>query len=326
MTIAQSSEVRPIRCLDLRPAHPLTPQSIQGMAVQRCTFEGVAATLVLIGEPPELLFPADPARGLPPIAWVTNYGVDMSGLAFDACDFRPRRGATAVSYRAQESLPLRFRGCSFEGDAAAMLDVWKGTFLLDRCTFANSRVPGLPASAVPGFEAPDGVDIYLRVEFISVQERITSRPAVTPNSNNGLFPAFTAVGCVSRSPTLLATPSIRTSNTQYLQTPVVLMNVRHVPAAVPAELDSIRWFLPPPPLPTINAQTTLNETRLNTVPLAVIGGQFAGRLTTTDGAAPCALVGARDRYNGRLPMNRLRGLGVTGYFDAFVLKAERELP
>lgn len=295
------------------------------MAIQRCTFHGVNATLVQMGYPVTFVPSNDLAPGSTPVARWSNYGTDMSGIAFDECEFLPKGHSTGVDVRTAESVPFRFRGCTFAGDADAMIRAWGGTFLLDRCFFENTRIPSTRPAEEPGFETPDGVDVYLPFEPPRADGNTTPGPPTWPV---GYLAAFTAAGCVSRSPTFLSTPSQRRDCLQITRWPVMLFNVCHIPSSSRVTPPSIEWHLRAVSVALVQPFGDLPIARLGAAtPLVVIGGQFGAGLTTSYGAAPCAIVGARDLSRGHMPLNVLpRASGVAGYLEVFVLPVDQRLP
>ncbi len=286
-----------LTCLQFVPNDLVT----QGMAVLRCSFDGVDGNLVEIGPLPNILVPARLPDSLPIAGW-TNFGSDMTGLKLDECEFRHRGRGYALTVRSLNSVPFGIHRCAFLGDADAMIVAWEATFHADGCRFENTRRPSAPALAVPGFEPPDGVDIYLPREPRTPTTPTTPLDDATLFANT--FAAFTADACISTSPVFLATPSMAGSN-QYPTWPVVLFNVRHIPSALPPDHASIRWALFPGLARYVQFVSRQRSERMGPEPpLVIIGGQYAGELNAAYGAAPSVVVGARNLGGGLIPINR----------------------
>lgn len=281
-------------CLDIVPPNP--PAPLQGIAVRGCSFTGGDATLVRLGPPPKILTPGSASS--PPWAASSNYGSDISCIAFDECEFLPRSGGIGVMVRTSQSVPFRLRSCEFVGVARAMISAWEGTFLLDGCTFENAPpvTPGPPT--VRGFEEPDGADIYLHFEPPWRGRLVNGVP--TPYLTDTL-PAFTAIGCVSRSPRFLSTANPFLEAGQRQEWPVLLMNVRHLPRPGPERL-SVIWGM-------INATSSIimsvdgrARARLGRgSPLVILGGQYDGVFRVLPGAGQSVILGARGVDTALMP-------------------------
>lgn len=318
---------------------PRQPVVMQGMAVLRCSFEGVDGNLLVLGPLPDVVVPAR-LPDSPPIARAANYGADMTGFALDECDFRHQGSGYALAIRTSQTVPMRIRGTTFQGDADAMIACWEATFHLDGCRFANTRRPSAPGPSVPGFEPPDGVDVYLMNEPMKARPGLVDpaiqaepfkaipevvNPAFVAAPFKDTFPAFTASGCISTSPVFLGTTRFPGS-LQYTEWPVVLLNVRHVPPSLPPGHASVRWALRPGGGQYIQRVDRQRTERMGPEPpLVIVGGQYAGMLNAAYGAAPSVVVGARGLVGGLMPINRppLPSAPVA-YFRIFGLPYDQE--
>lgn len=339
-TVTFSAKAVPgLTCLKVAPPREGAPSYMQGMTVRRCTFEGTDANLVELGPVPELIPPASPVSV--PIARVSNFSADISGIAFDECESWPVGHAVALSVRTQESLPFRVRRCVFTGDADAMIVAWRGSFHIDRCRFANTRRPSLEAPSAPGFAEPDGVDIYLKYEPMQ-RGTDPSHPVAGAQLVPGTLAAFTASGCVSKSPMFFSTPRVPlTANAmiecadrqiagtifvQFTTWPVLLLNARHLPDRGASEGVSVRWHLRPGNALYVQHCGASTSERLGPeVPLVVVGGQYAGKLNTSYGAAPAVVFSARALRGGQMPIFiDSPPRGVSGYLRVFAMRYDQD--
>ena len=276
-------------CLDLVPGVP--PEVLQGVAFRGCTFSGGDTTLVRLGPPPTIIAPGNVLEGQPPLAVDSNFHSDISGVAFDECEFRPRSGGIGLMVRTSESVPFRLRNCAFVGVARTMISGWEGTFLLDGCYFENTPLVS-PVPVVPGFEEPDGADVYLSFEPPWQGHTLPDgRPApylTTP------LPGFTATGCVSRSPRFLSTPSPTPRILQRLEWPILLLNVRHLPAVPSDDGIAVQWGMTNHTSGSLMAVGERPSSRLfRGAALVILGGQYRGSLRVLPGAVQSVVVGAR---------------------------------
>lgn len=305
-------------CLDITPSVPPVP--FQGVAVRGCSFAGGDATLVLLGPPPAII----PSRRTPdgdPIAEPSNYGSDISCIAFDECEFRPRSGGIGLLVRTSQSVPFRLRDCDFVGVARAMISAWEGRFLLDRCAFENTP-PALPPSGAPGFEDPDGADIYLHFEPPLLE---TFANGVGPRYLSDTLAAFAATGCVSRSPRFLSTAHPFARVAQRQEWPVLLLNVRHVPSQGSEDGAAVLWGMVNR-TSSVSSVGARDRARLGRgSPLVIVGGQFGGSLMIFPGAVQSVLLGARGpgSHLMHLGLAAPSGAGITWPTDVFGLAYDR---
>lgn len=307
-------------CLDIMPGVP--PAVMRNIAVRGCSFTGGDATLVRVGPPPAIVAPADPLLGTPPLAESSNYGSDISCLAFDECEFLPRSEGIGVMVRSSQSVPFRLRTCNFIGVARAMISAWEGTFLLDSCNFENSP-PSTPRPlAVQGFEEPDGADIYLHFE---PPWRLRFVGGVMMPYLTDTLAAFTATGCVSRSPRFLSTAHPSPSIAQRQEWPVLLMNVRHVPPPQNQGGVSIEWGMVnrTSSITTVGGRGTARLGRGGS--LVILGGQYHGSFRVLPGAAQSVIVGARGLGATLMwpDLTEPRSLRITWPTDVFGLEYDR---
>ncbi len=314
--ILDVGNLRAPNCLEIIPQ--------QGMAVRRCQFIGQAVTLVQLG-PAEELLPGDP--GAAPVAIRPDYNTDATGLSFDECTFLPTEGGVGCAVRAGNSVPFRFRDCSFIGQAAAMIKAAIGTFLADRCFFDNSGFSPPTGPFVPGFEPPDGADVYMTYE---ARQAGTAGPPGTarPTTDyHGTVSALTMSACVSRSQRLLSAPSAfnQANIVASLDWPVVLLNTRHLPRDSAGGSVSIQWGLRGRPVPaTIRFDDRPGERLGYQPPLLVLGGQYGGSLRVLPGATPCAFVGPRNLRGGLMPVELVRVTAMAaGFTQVFSLPIDQ---
>jgi len=284
-------------CVFFRQPVPYAP--FQGPAVRDCTFAGRDATLVQVGPPLKGVNSGSTRDGTQPSALPTNYGVDMSGLAFDGCDFHPQDAAIGLMVRTQETFHLRVRHCDFVGVARAMISFWEGNLLVDGCRFDNSPLSApLLHAPVVGFEEPDGSDIYLNNEPL---QRIGN---AQPVRVFGALGGFTVTGCSSHSPRFLSSASPYNGNVQQQARPVTLLNVRHLPTDDARDGVSVSWGRMAVTSATLIERVDARErTRLGRgAPLVILGGQYRGAYRVLLGAVQSVIVGARDAGDGLMPI------------------------
>jgi len=319
-----ATAVRETSCLEITTS-ALGPVGMQGMAVRHCSFEGKGSTLVRLGPLPDIVREGDVERGLAPLARASNSGLDASGLVFDECTFRPLDDGVGAMVRAGESLPLGFRGCSFVGRAKAMLWLWVGTVLVDGCSFDNQGYTPPPGPHLPGFEPPDGADIFISFEpLLLVGDGPQLSDARTP------LAACTTTACTSRSARFLSTatsPIGASYNvTKFTGWPVVLLNTRHLPRTVEPDAVAIRWGLIPAHSQALfeSMGDRANARMGPNAPLVVVGGQYQGSLRVSPGAPACAFVGPRNGSGELLSVHlALEEPGVTGYAEVFCLPVDQ---
>ena len=309
-------------CLDIMPS--AGNAVMRGMAVRGCSFTGDDATLVRFGPTPSNVVPGSLALGTRTRADVTTFSMDASCLAFDECEFRPRSGGIGLTVRGVESLPFRLRTCDFVGVARAMISAWMGGFLLDGCRFDNRPPAAERPPADLGFEEPDGADVYLRFD----------PPSLQPGSSSVLVPSstsrtafFTATGCVSQSPRFLSTVRPRPGINQRVESPILLLNVRHVSPR--ANKASVRWGL----TNEVSSITSVGDRRTARLgrasPLVILGGQYSGYFEALPGAADSVVVGPRSEnseiHGGwmKIEPTDIRGVGFAQPTDIFGLAYDR---
>jgi hypothetical protein len=311
-------------CLEITTS-ALGPIVMQGMAVRRCTFAGKSSTLVQLGPVPDIVREEDVERGLPPLARFSNDMLDASGLVFDECTFRPLEDGVGAMVRVGQSLPLRFHQCSFIGRAKTMLWLWVGTVLIDGCSFDNQGYTPPPGPHLPGFEPPDGADIFISFEpLLLVGDGPQLSVARTP------LAACTTTACTSRSARFLSTansPFGASYNiTKFTRWPVVILNTRHLPRTVEPDPVAIRWGLIPAVLQAVieSMEDRANARMGSNAPLVVVGGQYQGSLRVSPGAPACAFVGPRNGSGELMSVHlALEDRSVAGYAEVFCLPVDQ---
>jgi hypothetical protein len=272
-----------------RPTSPYA--AAQCIGFRACRFAGSSTPLVQVGAPVVIESVGDTTHH-PRARWSYG-GSDFSLLTFDECEFLPSAGGVGVDIRAQQTLPTRFRRCDFVGHAEAMMSLWDGTQHLEGCYFhnQNERVPAKrPSSSqdsfLRGYELPDNTDIFLRIEYPTGTE---ASPEYTQGDN---LSGLTAIGCVSRSRSFLSTVSPSALVGQQHETPVLLLNVRHL-APPGTSVPSVQWGLQNHASERISRQDELPRQMSLGAPLVIVGGWFSRPIRVMRGAVQSAVVGAR---------------------------------
>lgn len=300
-----------------------------GMTIRSCRFEGPATPLVQGGARTEIIRDDARVEGMPYAVVRNDFGIDLSLLSFEDCDFRvsgyfENWRSVGVDMRANQSLPTRFRRCDFSGSASAMLSLWGGTFYLEGCRFENARVPSaeLPPESTSqprGLETPDGSDIFLHAEYpmlVSLRDAVEffgSFPRIQVSgltdpvvvyTNQDYLPGLLALGCVSKSAQVLSTVAPGQSvREQAADWPVTFVGTRHR-APVGSTLPSMRWGLQNTFSAASRGEPSTRDMNRGG-PLAVIGGVLSGDILFLLGACQGAVVGVR---TGRLPGVRMEGM------------------
>ncbi len=145
--------------------------------------------------------------------------------------------------------------CIFDGDAAAMILAYSGTFALEACLFRNTRDPGTLHSVRPldselvrarRDNIPQGVDV-----FLAMPPRETSaRGSGTAQAIHRPMASFTAIHCDSTSYQFLATCRQRQpgpSGGSVPQRPSVLIGLRPTPPPVSRTADQEYYRARRPP-------------------------------------------------------------------------------
>ncbi len=168
---------------------------------------------------------------------------------------RPDR-RVAIELRAGETAPVSLVDCLFDGDAAAMILAYSGTFALEACLFRNTRDPGTIHSVRPldselvrarRDNLPQGVDVFLGMP---PRETSTTASGMVVQAIHRPMASFTAIHCDSTSYQFLATCKERQpgpSNGSVPQRPSILIGLRHTPPQVSRIADQEYYRARRPP-------------------------------------------------------------------------------